>query len=279
MKLPRITIITPSYNQVEFIEETINSLLSQDYPNLEYMIFDGGSNDGSVDIIKKYEDKLSYWVSEKDEGQTDAIQKGLSRCSGDLFAWVNSDDVLLPGCLHAVAEQYQKEQADIIHSNIIYIDSEGLITRMVRVPKQSNFFYKRGVIHMTAPAVFFKTASLLAAGGLNKNYHLSMDVDLWIRMMGAGAKVSHISKYLGAFRWHDNSKTVQDRTNRTQYENSETSTLLNSSLKNSTPRMRALWRRVYNLFQVINFNYIIAFIDKKHLVSQHYLDIFKPSED
>ena len=105
-KYPRITIVTPSFNQGGFLSETIESILNQDYPNLEYIVIDGGSTDESLDIIKRYEDQLSYWCSEKDRGQSDAIMKGFNRATGELFAWVNSDDVLLSSCLSVIADCY-----------------------------------------------------------------------------------------------------------------------------------------------------------------------------
>lgn len=111
MTLPRISIITPSFNQAPFLERTINSVLDQKYPNLEYFVMDGGSTDGSADIIRKYDKQLSGWVSEKDGGQTDAINKGLTRCTGDIIAYINSDDVYLPGTLHHVANLMSGENA------------------------------------------------------------------------------------------------------------------------------------------------------------------------
>ncbi len=110
--LPRVSIITPSYNQARFIEQTIQSVLSQDYPNLEYLIVDGGSSDGSLEIIRRYSSQLAWWVSEPDHGQTDAINKGFAHAHGEIFAWLNSDDTYLPGAVtHAVAALQAHPQA------------------------------------------------------------------------------------------------------------------------------------------------------------------------
>jgi len=262
--LPIITIVTPSYNQARFIKETIESILKQNYPSLEYIVIDGGSTDGSKEIIRNYENQLAFWCSEKDEGQSDAIMKGFNRCSGELIAWVNSDDVLFPGCLNAAAKCFlENGYPDIITANIAYIDAKSNITRFIRVPRQSRFFFFRGVWHGTAPCVFFKRSLFVKVGGVQKKYKLSMDLDLWVRMMKAGARVVHITSYLGGYRWHKSSKTVRSITNRSTQENHETTEILNEHLHGSTPLTRAFWRITYKIYQTINFNYIIAYNDLK----------------
>ena len=124
-ELPRISIVTPSYNQGRFIEETIQSVLGQGYPNVEYIIIDGGSTDNTVEIIRKYAKHLTYWVSEPDRGQSHAINKGLARCTGDLFGWINSDDVLMPGALEVVAEAWRRRPGRIISGATSIFDEHG----------------------------------------------------------------------------------------------------------------------------------------------------------
>src|SRR5437763_884238 len=120
MTFPKITVITPSYNQGKFLEETIVSVISQGYPNLEYMLIDGGSTDNSIDIIKKYRTYFSYWISEKDSGQSEAINKGLKKATGEIISWLNSDDLYTAGCLQHVAEHFAKHrEAALVHGKTI----------------------------------------------------------------------------------------------------------------------------------------------------------------
>jgi len=151
-----ISIFTPSYNQAHFLEKTIQSVLSQDYPHIEYLIVDGGSTDDTVNIIKKYEDKLSWWTSEKDGGQTDAINKGLARAKGDIFAWINSDEIYEPGALTAAVKYLQEHpEVGMVYGDCNYINESGrLIGRFnafqtnyrllrqghTRIPQQTMFF-------------------------------------------------------------------------------------------------------------------------------------------
>jgi glycosyltransferase involved in cell wall biosynthesis len=258
--------VTPSFNQAKYLPETIESVLGQNYPNLEYIIIDGGSTDGSVDIIKKYESRLSYWVSEKDNGQSDAIMKGFERSTGELFAWVNSDDVLFPECLNKISQMYiSQNKPDLIHTNVCYIDSEGRITRFIRVPRQSRFFFFRGVWHVVAPTLFYKSSLFRSVGGVDRRYHLSMDLDLWMRMMKAGAKVAHISEYLGGYRWHQSAKTVISLKTRSSYENTETDEIFKKHLLGSKLIGRFLWRWLCKVYRVVNLNYVLSFKDFKSL--------------
>jgi glycosyltransferase involved in cell wall biosynthesis len=273
---PRITIVTPSLNQGRYIRETIESIITQDYPNLEYFIIDGGSTDGSVDIIREYEDQVDYWVSENDRGQSDAIMKGSARATGELFAWVNSDDVLLPGCLTAIAENYlQNQKPDIVTANVTYMDDDGKITRYVRLPQQSRFFFFRGIWHASAPAVFFKTSLFHAAGGVNPDYHLCMDLDLWMKMMKKGARVAHISQYLGAFRWHANAKTVISIDKQTAALSSERTVILKENITGFSIRKVLFWRKVYKLYQIANLNYLREYLSCRSVKGKLWWQIFR----
>lgn len=273
---PRITIVTPSYNQGFFLEETIRSIIFQGYDNLEYFVIDGGSSDNSVNIIQKYSEKIDWWVSEKDNGQTDAINKGFARATGELLCWINSDDVLLPGCLHAVAHCYSKQrQPDLIHTNYVYIDHNGYIIRALRVAKPIPFFVYRGVWTMATPATFFSASLLHQIGYLDPQYHLSMDIDIWLKIIKAGGKLASIPQYLGAFRWHKTSKTSQsvEAKKYKGQENPETKRILDAALPNVSEERRRLWHIGWKLYQVVNLNYIRAHLDTKRFKGQHWSEM------
>ncbi len=279
----KISIVTPSFNQVSYIKETISSIVNQGYSDLEYLIVDGGSSDGSADVISNFKDKLAYWCSEPDAGQSNAIMKGFSKCTGELFAWVNSDDVLFPNCLRLVAEYYLKnDKPDIITANIAYIDARSEIKRFIRVPQPSQYFFERGVWNSTQPCVFYRRDLFRELGGLNTNYHLSMDVDLWARCMKAGARCIHIPVYLGGFRWHHSAKTVISMRSRHKKENLETAKILNANLNDSSLVSREMWRFVMKVYRTINLHYLMAYVDYKQIYpschwheyvkSQHFLN-------
>ena len=204
---PKISIITPSYNQAEFLERTILSVLNQNYPNLEYIIIDGGSTDGSVEIIKKYEKYLSYWISEKDNGQTDAINKGFKIATGEIFAWINSDDTYLLGTFSKVAKAFQQHpEADLMYGNIYFInEDDGIIGKLGLTKLDMAHFVFEG-ISLAQQAVFCTKDIYNKIGGLNLQYQFCMDFDLFIRITHIG-HLRYIPEYLANFRIHKDSKT------------------------------------------------------------------------
>lgn len=189
-EFPKISIITPSYNQAEFLGQTIESVLEQGYPNVEYMILDGGSTDGSIDIIRKYEKHLTFWESAKDDGQSQAINKGFRRATGDLVAWMNSDDYYAPGAFHAVAEKYrqsslEKEDAPgFFFGAGIRVDREGKVIGNFwpHKPVFDYFALVYGFDYILQPTVFIRRDALFEAGLLDEGLIYCMDYDLWIRL-------------------------------------------------------------------------------------------------
>ncbi|OQX53154.1 MAG: hypothetical protein B5M53_07325 [Candidatus Cloacimonas sp. 4484_209] len=277
MNLPKISIVTPSYNQGDFLERTIQSVLSQSYPNFEYIILDNKSTDKSIEIIKKYKEKLTYWISESDRGQSDAINKGFNIATGELLCWINSDDVLFQNTLRQVAKAYQKNpDVDIITGNIVYIDEADRIIKCIRVPRQRWFFYHYNVGYFCAPAVFFKKELFWKVGGLNINLHYSMDIDLWHKFRLANAKVCHIKAYLGGFRIHSMSKTAKLRKNRKIFENPETTIVRRKYIPNVSKITIRFFRYLYNFWQIFNLNYAQAWVELRRFKGKTWQEIFGP---
>lgn len=207
MKYPKISIITPSYNQGKFLEETITSVLNQSYPNLEYIIIDGGSTDNSVEIIKKYQDKIPYWVSERDRGQSHAVNKGFKRASGDIIGWLNSDDIYLPQCLEYVVKTFRENpDIDVVYGNFIQTDEKGKVLRKRHV--FSKFRYETFLFHhyLGQPAVFFRKRALDKIGYLDESLSYAMDWDFLLRMKRQ-CKMVHVNHFLATCRLHGESKT------------------------------------------------------------------------
>lgn len=205
--LPKITVVTPSFNQAEFLERTMRSVLDQGYPNLEYIVIDGGSTDGSVDIIRKYADRLAYWVSEPDRGQTEAINKGLQRATGEWVAWQNSDDVYYPGSFSNVAQAAaQHPEADLIIGNMMIIDAHDCNLRDVRYVKPCHGALLAEGMVMVNQAAFWRRRVNSEIGWLDESFQFSFDYEWFLRLTEKHQGV-HVNRILGGFRLHGATKT------------------------------------------------------------------------
>ena len=282
--LPKISIVTPSYNQGKFLRETIESVLNQDYPNLEYFIVDGGSTDNSVEIIREYDDKIDWWVSEKDEGQSDALNKGFNRVTGDYLTWVNSDDVLLPGTLNKVINVLHGN-SDIhwISGDVIWIDVEDCIIRCSHLSSYSRILAKMGLLVVGGPSTFFSRSLYESVGGFRKELFFTMDVDLWWRFHNRGYYFYHMPSYLMAFRFHSESKcssasfisqNKQEKHKLFLLENlkkMERDLLVKKySKKNLLPFAKLLYR----CKQIMNCNYLKACFDLQKMRGRPWQQIF-----
>jgi glycosyltransferase involved in cell wall biosynthesis len=203
---PKISIVTPSYNHAKFIKKTIDSVLDQNYPNLEYVVMDGGSKDGTVEILKSYGDKIR-WFSEKDKGQTDAINKGLKILTGDIVAYLNSDDTYEADALWRVAAYFVRNpQANFIQGKGRYIDAKGRY-KSDYANQPATFESLHGVCSLCQPACFWRRSITDALGLFDQNFEFAMDYEYWIRIAKAGYKLEYLPIYLATSRDHKDTKT------------------------------------------------------------------------
>jgi glycosyltransferase involved in cell wall biosynthesis len=201
----KISIVTPSFNQAAFLERTIRSVLNQNYPNLEYIIVDGGSTDGSVDIIRKYENHLAYWVSEKDRGQTHALNKGFQRATGEIVAWINSDDMYCPKVFEVAAQAFMADPAlDMVYGNLLVMDGQDRILRPIRGPY---WWPSLVMISMTLqPAAFWTRRLFKTYGCLDERFRFAMDHEFFCRV-GKDLRTLYLNRDIVFFRSHPDQKT------------------------------------------------------------------------
>jgi len=203
---PRISIITPSYNQGQFLEETIRSVLLQGYPNLEYIIIDGGSTDESLDIIKQYEPWLAYWVSEPDRGQSHAINKGLRRASGEIIAYLNSDDMYLTETIRKVVEfLFQHEDVDVVYGDCRVVDEESHLIYVAR-SREFDLFVELCRNFVKQPTVFMRRKLLDLVGYFDEELHYVLDIDYWFRA-AMRTRFAYLPLELAVFRLTKETKT------------------------------------------------------------------------
>jgi glycosyltransferase involved in cell wall biosynthesis len=212
---PTITIITPSFNQARYLEQTIQSVLGQDYPRLEYLIIDGGSTDGSVEIIQRYSPCLAYWVSAPDSGQADAINRGVARTTGDLLTWINSDDVLLPGALAAAAEAHTRCPEALVLGDVIHFSQAEHYTQLVRqhgVTLERLVAYWRPGWVWNQPGTFIPRAVWARVGPLDEQLRYVFDREWMCRAVAAQVPLAYLGQAVAAFRLHAGSKTMGEAT-------------------------------------------------------------------
>ncbi len=208
---PKISIITPSLNQGKFIEKTILSVINQNYPDLEYIIIDGGSIDNTVDIIKKYEKYLSYWISEKDSGQSNAINKGLKKSSGELIAWINSDDFYCENVFTKIAEYFElNKNVNWLYGNTFFINEKGEMINYKKPLKFNKFVLRYGSFSFNQPGVFLRRKIIEDIGFLREDFHTIMDQE-WFCRIADIYKPSYLDIDIAKFRWHSSGKSSSDK--------------------------------------------------------------------
>jgi glycosyltransferase involved in cell wall biosynthesis len=191
---PTVSIITPSFNQARFLESAVCSVLEQDYPVLEYIVVDGGSTDGSIEIIKDYSKRLAWWVSEPDKGQTDAINKGFARATGEIYAWLNSDDTYDP-------------DVGLVYGDANFINANGQVIGKFNAQQTSLERLKRGGVYIPQQSAFWRASLWRQVGPLDPSFYFAMDYDLWVRLARV-SEIRYTPKLWANFRLHGDAKTI-----------------------------------------------------------------------
>lgn len=214
---PRVSVVTPSFNQGRFIEETIRSVLLQGYPELELIVMDGGSRDETVEVLRRYDRWIAHWASERDRGQTHAINKGLALATGELFAYLNSDDVFEPDAVGRVVEAFRRHPgADVVHGECVYTDEQGVELYSVRGKVDGYLHYLRiwdrlqAEEFLTQPEVFCRTAAVRDAGGFREELRSVMDLEMWLRLLARGCRFQAVDARVARFRTYVAQKSSVD---------------------------------------------------------------------
>jgi len=205
---PLVSIVTPSRNQAAFLEATMQSVLDQDYPRIEYLVIDGASTDGSLEIIHKYQKRLAYWVSEADRGQTEAINKGFAHAKGEILAWLNSDDLYLPGAIsQAVAYLADHPEAGMVYGTADYINEKDQVIGHFPARQTDYRRLRNGYVHIPQQSAFFRASIWKQVGPLDPSFFFAMDYDLWVRIARI-SRIDFVPETWSLFRLHENAKTI-----------------------------------------------------------------------
>jgi glycosyltransferase involved in cell wall biosynthesis len=211
LQVPKISVVVPSFNQAKYLELTLRSIIDQAYPKLELIVIDGGSKDGSPDIIRKYKSHMKFWCSEPDGGQVPGIIKGFSHASGDIFCFLNSDDLFEAGSLREVGEYFtQHPHTDAVFGNTLWIDANGKPIRPQKEMPFNRFIFLHTYNYIPSMSMFWRRALYHRAGGLNPAFEMAFDADLWLRFSDHGA-IKHVTRQWSRMRYYPEQKTQRLR--------------------------------------------------------------------
>lgn len=274
----KISIIIPSFNQGCYLEETFRSIINQHYSNIEIIVMDGGSTDNSADIIKKYENYITYWQSQKDNGQSDAINKGIQKATGEIVTWLNSDDVLLPGTLELVnkyATKYPNVQWFL--GNVLWMDKEGNIFRVGKVEKESTFWNKHHLFANGGPTAFMRKKRLMEIGMLREDFHYMMDTELWHRYIENNNMFVRLPIYCWGLRLHEAAKMSGHNFEGSELANANHPSWIQKNkeqtfIEQTYSKSKNL-QKIWSVFRILGTVLYTKIVDR-HLLGRNYLSLY-----
>lgn len=250
----RISIITPSYNQANYLEKTIQSIISQEYEDLEYILIDGGSNDGSLEIIEKYKEYFAFWVSEKDQGQSHAINKGFEKATGDIITWINSDDQLTPNALHRIAAQFEKDKSKeifVIHGKTILF-GENRTDKEFGASKTDFLERSLAGLPFPQPSSFFRKELIEKYGKLKQEFHFGMDYEFFVPVF-LNEKSSYVDDIFSKYLYHTESKSLTQQSGFARDYAKVFSKILRSFEKSENPNHQEIAQKTISKFKELGF--------------------------
>lgn len=270
MRKTKISIIVPSYNQGKFLGDTLQSILDQNYDNVEIIVMDGGSTDNSVEVIKSFESKIAYWQSAKDAGQSNAINNGFKRATGEFVTWLNSDDVLVAGALDAVDKAIKNNpNCNFFLGNVVWMDKTGNIIRVGKVERENRFWNSHHLFSNGGPSAFMRKSTLESIGMLREDFHYMMDTELWHRLQSTGNHFKRIGNYIWGLRLHEDAKMsghnfagskLADKSHPSWIQKKKEATYLNDTY----PINRYL-SKVWRVLKIFNIEFYSRYSDKKFI--------------
>lgn len=273
----KLSIIIPSFNQGQYLEETLISIISQKSDEIEIIVMDGGSTDNSVDVIMKYSKYIAYWQSNKDKGQSDAINSGFRKATGEYVTWLNSDDVLLPGALNLILG-YFDVYPDInwFLGNVLWLNKHGNVIKVGKVEKECWFWNKHYLFSNGGPTAIMKREYLLSIGALREDFHYMMDTELWYRYISLGNKFIRINKYCWGLRLHEQAKMsghnfvdspLADKSHPSWIQKNKEERFISTKYRSSN-----LLRKIWRMIKLFSKEYYTRFIDR-NLIGFSYKNV------
>lgn len=274
MSTPLLSIVIPSFNQGEYIEETIKSILDQPHNDVEILILDGGSTDQTVEIIKKYQEHIAYWQSKKDNGQSDAINQGFKRAKGEFVTWLNSDDVLLPNSITHILEFIKKNKSDnFFLGNVVWMNKEGNVIQSYKVEPENRYWNSRYLLSNGGPSAFIRKTTLEQIGYLREDFFYMMDTDLWYRLIATGNYFKRIPIYVWGLRLHEKAKMSGHNFNDSPLANPNHPSWIKkrheSNFINENYPINKNQATIWRFLKLFSRSAISRLTDK-HLIGKHY---------